>query len=76
MDAYARFSKLLGPAGSGQLAKMVNQICIAGIVEGLAEGLNFASKAGLDGEALIETISKGGCWILADGKPPPHHAQR
>ena len=51
MDAYARFSKLLGPAGSGQLAKMVNQICIAGIVEGLAEGLNFASKAGLDGEA-------------------------
>lgn len=66
MDAYARFSKLLGPAGSGQLAKMVNQICIAGIVEGLAEGLNFASKAGLDGEALIETISKGaaGSWQM------------
>ena len=66
MDAYARFSKLLGPAGSGQLAKMVNQICIAGIVEGLAEGLNFANKAGLDGEALIETISKGaaGSWQM------------
>ena len=66
MDAYARFSKLLGPAGSGQLAKMVNQICIAGIVEGLAEGLNFARRAGLDGEALIETISKGaaGSWQM------------
>ena len=66
IDAYARFSKLLGPSGSGQLAKMVNQICIAGIVEGLAEGLNFASRAGLDGEALIETISKGaaGSWQM------------
>jgi 3-hydroxyisobutyrate dehydrogenase-like beta-hydroxyacid dehydrogenase len=66
MEAYARFSQLLGPAGSGQLAKMVNQICIAGIVEGLAEGLNFANKAGLDGEALIETISKGaaGSWQM------------
>lgn len=64
--AYSRFSKLLGPAGSGQLAKMVNQICIAGIVEGLAEGLNFARHAGLDGEALIETISKGaaGSWQM------------
>jgi 3-hydroxyisobutyrate dehydrogenase-like beta-hydroxyacid dehydrogenase len=63
---YARFSKLLGPAGSGQLAKMVNQICIAGVVEGLAEGLNFARKAGLDGEALIETIAKGaaGSWQM------------
>ncbi|NQV69618.1 MAG: NAD(P)-dependent oxidoreductase [Pseudohongiella sp.] len=63
---YAKFSKLLGPAGSGQLAKMVNQICIAGIVEGLAEGLNFARRAGLDGEALIETISKGaaGSWQM------------
>ena len=44
--SYARFSKLLGKAGSGQLAKMVNQICIAGVVEGLAEGLNFAMRAG------------------------------
>lgn len=63
---YSRFSKLLGGAGSGQLAKMVNQICIAGVVEGLAEGLNFAMRAGLDGEALIETISKGaaGSWQM------------
>ena len=66
LAAYSRFSKLLGPSGSGQLAKMVNQICIAGIVEGLAEGLSFARKAGLDGEALIETISKGaaGSWQM------------
>ncbi len=66
LDAYARFSKLLGPAGSGQLAKMVNQICIAGIVQGLAEGLNFAKHAGLDGKTLIETISLGaaGSWQM------------
>ena len=66
IDVYSKFSKLLGPAGSGQLAKMVNQICIAGVVQGLAEGLNFAMKAGLDGEALIETISKGaaGSWQM------------
>ena len=66
IDCYSRFSKLLGPAGHGQLAKMVNQICIAGVVQGLAEGLNFAMKAGLDGEALIETISKGaaGSWQM------------
>ena len=66
LDHYARFSKLLGPAGSGQLAKMVNQICIAGVVEGLAEGLNFAVHAGLDAEAVVETISKGaaGSWQM------------
>ncbi len=66
LDCYSRFHKLLGPAGNGQLAKMVNQICIAGIVQGLAEGLNFAQRAGLDGEALIETISKGaaGSWQM------------
>lgn len=65
-ESYSKFSKLLGPAGSGQLAKMVNQLCIAGIVQGLAEGLNFAQKAGLDGPALIETISKGaaGSWQM------------
>src|SRR5713101_5971473 len=57
--AYARMCKLLGPAGSGQLTKMVNQICIAGLVEGLAEGIHFAKKAGLSVEAVIETISKG-----------------
>ena len=50
---------LLGPVGSGQLAKMVNQICIAGLVQGLAEGMNFAVKAGLDPAKLVETISKG-----------------
>ena len=57
--AYARMCKLLGPAGAGQLTKMVNQICIAGLVQGLAEGIHFAKKAGLDVEAVIETISKG-----------------
>lgn len=57
--AYARMCRLLGPAGSGQLTKMVNQICIAGLVEALSEGIHFAKKAGLDVEAVIETISKG-----------------
>jgi 3-hydroxyisobutyrate dehydrogenase len=57
--AYARMCKLLGPAGAGQLTKMVNQICIAGLVEGLSEAIHFAKKAGLDVEAVIETISKG-----------------
>jgi 3-hydroxyisobutyrate dehydrogenase len=57
--AYARMCKLLGSSGSGQLAKMVNQICIAGLVQGLAEGIHFAKRAGLDIDALIETISKG-----------------
>ncbi|MEW6984461.1 NAD(P)-dependent oxidoreductase [Colwelliaceae bacterium 6471] len=66
ISAYAKFSKLMGPVGSGQLAKMVNQICIAGIVQGLAEGFNFAEKAGLDADALVETISKGaaGSWQM------------
>src|SRR5581483_9753748 len=57
--AYARACNLMGAPGSGQLAKMVNQICIAGLVQGLAEGLHFAKKAGLDIEKLIATISKG-----------------
>jgi 3-hydroxyisobutyrate dehydrogenase len=57
--AYARACNLLGAPGSGQLAKMVNQICIAGLVQGLSEGIHFAKKAGLDIEAVIETISKG-----------------
>jgi 3-hydroxyisobutyrate dehydrogenase len=57
--AYARACNLLGASGSGQLAKMVNQICIAGVVQGLAEALHFAQKAGLDIEKLIATISKG-----------------
>src|SRR5579863_2912472 len=57
--AYARMCKLLGPAGAGQLTKMVNQICIGGLVQALSEGLHFARKAGLDVEAVVETISKG-----------------
>ena len=59
IDCYARACVLLGPVGSGQLAKMVNQICIAGLVQGLSEGMNFAVKAGLDPAKLVETISKG-----------------
>lgn len=59
MDSYAKAITLIGPAGSGQLAKMVNQICIAGVVQGLAEGLSFAKHSGLDPELLIEAISKG-----------------
>jgi len=57
--AYARACNLMGEAGAGQLAKMVNQICIAGLVQGLSEGLHFAMKAGLDIEKLVATISKG-----------------
>jgi 3-hydroxyisobutyrate dehydrogenase len=57
--AYARAANLIGPSGSGQLTKMVNQICIAGLIEGLAEGLNFARRADLDVEKVINTISKG-----------------
>ena len=57
--AFARACRLMGPSGAGQLTKMVNQICIAGVVQGLAEGLHFARKAGLDGAAVIEVISKG-----------------
>jgi 3-hydroxyisobutyrate dehydrogenase len=56
---FARQVRLLGPSGAGQLTKMVNQICIAGLVEALAEGLRFAEVAGLDGKAVVEVISKG-----------------
>jgi 3-hydroxyisobutyrate dehydrogenase len=56
---YARGCTFMGGSGSGQLAKMVNQICIAGVVQGLAEGLHFAQRAGLDIEKLVATISKG-----------------
>lgn len=59
IECYAKAATLIGPVGSGQLAKMVNQICIAGIVQGLAEGLHFATKAGLDPALVIESISKG-----------------
>jgi 3-hydroxyisobutyrate dehydrogenase-like beta-hydroxyacid dehydrogenase len=59
MDCYAKAMTHIGPAGSGQLAKMVNQICIAGVVQGLSEGLHFARRAGLDTAKLIGAISKG-----------------
>lgn len=59
IQAYAKAVKLLGPSGAGQLTKMVNQICIAGILQGLAEGVNFAQKAGLDVDAVIDAIGKG-----------------
>ena len=64
--SFARMCKLMGPAGSGQLTKMVNQICIAGLVQGLSEGIHFAKRAGLEVEAMLEVISKGaaGSWQM------------
>ncbi|MEE1654938.1 NAD(P)-dependent oxidoreductase [Microvirga sp. CF3062] len=64
--SFARACRLLGPTGSGQLTKMINQICIAGLVQGLAEGIHFGKKAGLDIEAVLEVISKGaaGSWQM------------
>lgn len=64
--SFARMCKLMGPAGSGQLTKMVNQICIAGLVQGLSEGIHFAKRSGLDVEAMLEVISKGaaGSWQM------------
>jgi 3-hydroxyisobutyrate dehydrogenase len=59
MACYSRQSRRLGPAGAGQLTKMVNQICIAGVLQGLSEGLSFARAAGLDIEAVVDVISKG-----------------
>ncbi len=66
ITAFAKACRLLGPSGSGQLTKMVNQICIAGLVQGLSEGLAFAQKAGLDGKAVVDVISKGaaGSWQM------------
>jgi 3-hydroxyisobutyrate dehydrogenase len=57
---------LMGPSGAGQLTKMINQICIAGLVQGLSEGIHFGKKAGLDIEKVIEVISKGaaGSWQM------------
>ena len=64
--SFARACRLLGPAGSGQLTKMINQICIAGLVQGLAEGIHFGKRAGLDIEAVLDVISKGaaGSWQM------------
>jgi 3-hydroxyisobutyrate dehydrogenase-like beta-hydroxyacid dehydrogenase len=68
MAAYARICRRLGPPGAGQLAKMVNQIAIAGLLQGLAEAMAFARKAGLDGEKVVEVISQGaaGSWQMAN----------
>ena len=64
--SYARACELLGDVGAGQLTKMVNQICIAGLVQGLSEGLDFAQRAGLDGHKVVDVISKGaaGSWQM------------
>lgn len=66
IDAYARAVTLMGGAGAGQLTKMVNQICIAGLVQGLSEGMNFAARAGLDRDLVTDVISKGaaGSWQM------------
>ncbi|MBT8457913.1 MAG: NAD(P)-dependent oxidoreductase [Rhodobacteraceae bacterium] len=68
MAAYAKACKRLGESGAGQLTKMVNQICIAGLVQGLSEGLHFAEKAGLDAKAVVEVISQGaaGSWQMSN----------
>ena len=68
IDAYAKACRRLGDSGSGQLCKMVNQICIAGLVQGLSEGLHFAQKAGLDGRAVIDVIGGGaaGSWQMVN----------
>ncbi len=64
--SFARACRLMGPSGAGQLTKMVNQVCIAGVVQGLAEGIHFAKRAGLDVEAVLDVISKGaaGSWQM------------
>lgn len=66
ISSFARMVGLMGPAGSGQLTKMINQICIAGLVQGLAEGIHFGQKAGLDIEKVVDVISKGaaGSWQM------------
>ncbi len=68
MQAYGRSIKRLGESGAGQLTKMVNQICIAGLVQGLSEGLHFAEKAGLDGKAVVDVIAGGaaGSWQMSN----------
>ncbi|WP_374432443.1 NAD(P)-dependent oxidoreductase [Tabrizicola sp.] len=68
MAAYARICRLIGESGAGQLAKMMNQICIAGLMQGLSEALAFGQKAGLDGEKVVEVISQGaaGSWQMVN----------
>jgi hypothetical protein len=74
--AYARICRLLGPSGAGQLAKMVNQICIAGLVQGLAEGLHFAEKAGLEHPRSRRGHQPGRRRKLADGQPSQDHGRK
>jgi 3-hydroxyisobutyrate dehydrogenase-like beta-hydroxyacid dehydrogenase len=71
LTAYARAVKLMGPCGSGQLTKMVNQICIAGVLQGLSEGLHFAEQAGLDVLNVVDVISKGAAqsWQMENRSP-------
>ena len=66
LKTYAKAITLIGPAGAGQLTKMVNQICIAGLVQGLSEGMNFAMRAGLDAEKVLSVITAGaaGSWQM------------
>lgn len=68
LASYARICRLIGPSGAGQLAKMMNQICIAGLMQGLSEALAFGEKAGLDGEKVVEVISQGaaGSWQMVN----------
>ncbi|MCX7646553.1 MAG: NAD(P)-dependent oxidoreductase [Rhodobacteraceae bacterium] len=68
LAAYARICRRLGESGAGQLAKMMNQICIAGLLQGLAEALRFGEKAGMDGKAVVEVISQGaaGSWQMVN----------
>jgi 3-hydroxyisobutyrate dehydrogenase len=68
MLVYAKICRRMGESGAGQMTKMVNQICIAGLVQGLSEGLAFAEKAGLDGRAVVEVISQGaaGSWQMTN----------
>ena len=68
LDCYAKTAVHLGPSGAGQLTKMVNQICIAGVVQGLAEGIAFAERVGLDPAAVVEVVSSGaaGSWQMAN----------
>ncbi len=71
IDCYARVCSLIGPSGAGQLTKMVNQICIAGVVQGLSEATNFAVRAGLDTDRVLDVISQGaaGSWQMQNRLP-------
>ncbi|MFM8356882.1 MAG: NAD(P)-dependent oxidoreductase [Gammaproteobacteria bacterium] len=71
LEIFARAVRLMGPAGAGQLTKMVNQICIAGVLQGLSEGLHFAERAGLDPLAVVDVIAKGAAqsWQMENRAP-------